>query len=111
MEKATEADQAVLDEKERLGELELGSTAADCLEAAKVLVSEAERLKEKEKSKLEEKKKTLAKNIRQISLLLAESNSIAINIGDIAAIEAAVSLSDATSRLSRAMFYELRYGR
>ena len=66
-----------------------------------------ERTKDKEIDEREEKRKKLAKNIQQISLLLAESNSIAIETG---AIDVLVSLSDATSRLFVALNYAQGHG-
>jgi len=66
-----------------------------------------ERNKDKEKSEREEKRKKLAKNIQQISLLLAESNSIAIETRDIHVL---VSLSDATSRLFEALNFAQGHG-
>ena len=68
---------------------------------------DVEQTTQKQKREREEKRKKLAKNIQQISLLLAESSSIATEAG---AIDVLVSLSDATSRLLEALNFAQGHG-
>ena len=68
---------------------------------------EAKRQKERERVEREEKRKNLAKNIHQISMLLAESNAIAMETRDIHIL---VCLSDATSRLFDALNFAQGHG-
>ena len=82
------------------GEWQTTRTSKECLEAAKVLVSEAERLKEKEKAaakyKLEyaEKCKVLADKIWETQYMLAEVITLAAAAG---ADDVVGSASDAIS--------------
>ena len=89
-----EAIQFLLNGYARKEERELGHTEAECREAAQVLQDEAERLKEKEKIERQEKIETMARKIRETSLLLSEINSIATEIqNSIVVVSSANSIS------------------